>query len=73
MTIPKSTVGLDEIAKKTKVAVSTVSRALRNLPGIHPETRSRILRAAQTLGYSARVNKSESTQQPKLPPLTWRG
>ena len=62
MTIPKSTVGLDEIAKKTKVAVSTVSRALRNLPGIHPETRTRILRVAQTLGYSARGGKTDGAQ-----------
>ena len=61
MTTPKPTIGLDEIAKKTKVAVSTVSRALRNLPGIHPETRTRILRTAQSLGYNARESKSDGS------------
>jgi DNA-binding LacI/PurR family transcriptional regulator len=55
------TVGLDDIAKKTGVAVSTVSRALRDLPGIHPDTRTKVLREAELLGYSSRSRKSEKS------------
>jgi len=59
-------VGLDDIAKKTGVAVSTVSRALRDLPGIHPDTRTKVLREAELLGYSSRSRKSEkSTPKPR--------
>ncbi len=52
-------VGLDEIAKKSGVAISTVSRALRDLPGIHPKTRNRVLREAESLGYTTRPRRSE--------------
>ncbi len=44
-------IGLAKIAENAQVAVSTVSRALRNSPEIHPKTRKRILREAQALGY----------------------
>ncbi len=52
-------VGLEDIAKNTGVAVSTVSRALRDMPGIHPETRLKVLREAELLGYNSRPRKSE--------------
>jgi DNA-binding LacI/PurR family transcriptional regulator len=55
-------VGLDEIAKKSGVAISTVSRALRDLPGIHPKTRNRVLREAESLGYTTRPRRSERLQ-----------
>lgn len=61
MNAAESSIGLDNIAKKTGVAISTVSRALRNLPGIHPETRTRILREAQSLGYNARGRKRDTS------------
>ena len=48
-----SPVALEDIAKSLGIAVSTVSRALRELPGIHPTTRERILRQAETMGYVA--------------------
>ncbi len=54
-----SSVGLDEIAKKSGVAISTVSRALRDLPGIHPKTRNRVLREAESLGYTTRPRRNE--------------
>jgi DNA-binding LacI/PurR family transcriptional regulator len=53
-------VGLDDIAKKTGVAISTVSRALRDLPGIHPDTRTKVLREAELLGYSSRTRRNET-------------
>jgi LacI family transcriptional regulator len=42
---------LADIAKKSKVSLSTVSLVLRDKPGIPPETRRRVLEAAQSLGY----------------------
>lgn len=44
-------IGLAEIAENAQVAVSTVSRALRNSPEIHPATRKHILQKALALGY----------------------
>src|ERR1700679_332735 len=52
-------VGLDDIARKSGVAISTVSRALRDLPGIHPKTRNRVLREAESLGYNTRPRRKE--------------
>lgn len=45
---------LATIARELGVAVSTVSRALRNSPGIHPTTRLRIQTEAARLGYAVR-------------------
>jgi LacI family transcriptional regulator len=42
---------LREIALKLGLSASTVSRALRELPGIHPETREQVFEAAQQMGY----------------------
>jgi DNA-binding LacI/PurR family transcriptional regulator len=55
-------VGLDDIARKSGVAISTVSRALRDLPGIHPKTRNRVLREAESLGYNTRPRRSEGAK-----------
>ena len=44
-------VTLTDIAKKTGVSKSTVSRALANDKGIKEETRKIILEAANTMGY----------------------
>jgi DNA-binding LacI/PurR family transcriptional regulator len=43
---------LETIAQTLGVAISTVSRALRNNPGIHPNTRLRIQTEAARLGYA---------------------
>lgn len=45
------TVNLTTIATKLGISVSTVSRALRNVPGIHAATRSKVLELAAELGY----------------------
>jgi len=39
------------IAERLNISVATVSRALRNRPGIHPRTRSRVMEVAAELGY----------------------
>ncbi|MBC8011819.1 MAG: LacI family DNA-binding transcriptional regulator [Burkholderiales bacterium] len=52
---------LETIARELGVAVSTVSRALRNHPGIHPNTRLKIQTEAARLGYAVK-RRSEETQ-----------
>ena len=42
---------IDDVAKSIGVSTATVSRALRGLPGVSVSTRSRVLVAADTLGY----------------------
>ncbi|MGN6728002.1 MAG: LacI family DNA-binding transcriptional regulator, partial [Tepidisphaeraceae bacterium] len=39
------------IAKDLRLSQATVSRALRNLPGIRPEVRARVISAAAAIGY----------------------
>ncbi|QHK21755.1 substrate-binding domain-containing protein [Pseudarthrobacter psychrotolerans] len=41
------------VAERAGVSVSTVSRALRSIPGVSAATRKRVQRAADELGYSA--------------------
>lgn len=48
---PTTSTNLTSIAKKLKVSVSTVSRALNDAEGIHPETRQRVIAAAEASGY----------------------
>jgi LacI family transcriptional regulator len=45
------TIRQDAIAKKLNLSVATVSRSLAHHPAISAETRRRVLRAAQELGY----------------------
>lgn len=47
----KRRTNLREIANKLGISASTVSRALRELPGIHPETRKQVFDAALQMGY----------------------
>jgi DNA-binding LacI/PurR family transcriptional regulator len=60
-----SPVALEDIAKSLGLAVSTVSRALRELPGIHPTTRAQIVRQAEAMGYVAPRKRKEGTTQPR--------
>lgn len=55
-------VNLDAIARQLGVAVSTVSRALRNHPGIHPSTRLRIQTEAARLGYAVKRRAEERAE-----------
>lgn len=47
------TVRIEEVAERASVAVSTVSRALRDLPGVSTGTRQRIKDIAVEMGYVA--------------------
>lgn len=51
--MPSNTVKitLKMIAEHVGTSIGTVDRALSNRPGIHPETKERVLSAAQELGY----------------------
>lgn len=42
---------IEDVAQATHVSTATVSRALRNLPGVGPTTKKRILETAEALGY----------------------
>ena len=44
-------VSLKDVAKAAEVSIMTVSRALRNAPGVRHETRERILRISREVGY----------------------
>ena len=52
MTMPK----MRDIAEKTGLNISTVSRALRDAPDISPETVSLVKRAAMQMGYHLRTS-----------------
>lgn len=51
-----------DVAEYAKVSPMSVSRALRNDPGVLPETRSRIMEAVATLGY----RRNESARNLRL-------
>jgi DNA-binding LacI/PurR family transcriptional regulator len=44
-------VGIDDVAAAAGVSTATVSRAIRGLPRVSPDTRARILATAKELGY----------------------
>ena len=50
-----------KIAKQMRVSVATVSRALNNHPEIATETRERVLKAANEIGYFGAVGKRVTT------------
>ena len=49
---PSQDVNLNAIAKRLDLAISTVSRAMRNAEGIRADTRTRVLDAAKSMGYN---------------------
>jgi DNA-binding LacI/PurR family transcriptional regulator len=50
-----------QIAKSLHVSIATVSRALNNHPEINPETRARVLKIANEIGYFNNVGKRVTT------------
>lgn len=54
---------LADVARRSQVSLTTVSLVLREKPGIRPETRERVLAAAQALGYQSH----SYSQSPILP------
>jgi LacI family transcriptional regulator len=55
MTPPRS-VTIQEVADLAEVSPKTVSRVINNEPGVHLETRNRILKAIEQLDYQPNVN-----------------
>lgn len=53
-------VNLSSISEQLGVSISTVSRALRGLEGIHPETRARVTAMAHQMGYATRSAASSA-------------
>jgi LacI family repressor for deo operon, udp, cdd, tsx, nupC, and nupG len=43
--------GIKDVAREVEMSTATVSRALRNLPGVSDETRARVRETARRLGY----------------------
>ncbi|MEO5819623.1 MAG: LacI family DNA-binding transcriptional regulator [Vicinamibacteraceae bacterium] len=64
---PRSAVGIRDIAQRLGVSVGTVDRALHDKPGVNPDTRARVLAAAQALSYrpnlAASYLRSRRSQQ----------
>ena len=62
---PSSNPNLAAIAKKLGISISTASRAIRNADGISSETRTKVLEAAESLGYdSSRRSSLEISKNP---------
>lgn len=65
-TEPTSNVNLHAIAEHLNLSTATVSRALRNVPGTHPRTKSLVMNAAAELGYRpqrTRTSRAGKTAQ----------
>src|SRR5688500_4911636 len=58
-------VTIEEIGERLKISTSTVSRALRQDPLIHPETRARVNALAIDLGYQGRSRQGPSRGKKK--------
>ena len=43
--------GIKDVAREVEMSTATVSRALRDLPGVSEETRTRVMETARRLGY----------------------
>ncbi len=53
--------GIKEIAALSGVSIATVSRALRGLHHVNPETRKKIIDAAESLGYPIESDANKGT------------
>jgi DNA-binding LacI/PurR family transcriptional regulator len=49
--VKNTPVTIKDIARSLNISISTVSRALRGMPEIHPDTRSAVVRLAEELDY----------------------
>jgi LacI family transcriptional regulator len=56
MTLPPRSVTIQEVAELAEVSAKTVSRVLNHEPGVHVDTRDRILKAIEKLDYQPNVN-----------------
>ena len=49
--IKTQTITRDDVAKRAKVSPVTVSKVVNNLPGVQPESKIRVLKSIEELGY----------------------
>jgi LacI family transcriptional regulator len=56
MTLPPRSVTIQEVAELAEVSAKTVSRVLNHEPGVHVDTRDRILKVIERLDYQPNVN-----------------
>jgi LacI family transcriptional regulator len=56
MSLGSQSVTIQQVADLAKVATKTVSRVINDEPGVHADTRSRILRAIEQLDYRPNLN-----------------
>ncbi len=56
MPITPQSVTIQEVAELAEVSSKTVSRVINNEPGVHIDTRTRILKAIEQLDYQPNVN-----------------
>jgi LacI family transcriptional regulator len=54
--LPPRSVTIQEVADLAEVSAKTVSRVINNEPGVHVDTRTRILKAIEQLDYQPNVN-----------------
>jgi LacI family transcriptional regulator len=62
----KATIGIKEIAARLGISIGTVDRALHGRPGINAVTRTRVLQAAEKLGYRPNLAARMLRSQKKL-------
>ena len=66
-TPPSPPAKMQDIAEKLNLSVATVSRSLRRIPGINPQTRARVLQAASEFGYRLpQTYRSNGVKEEKL-------
>ena len=59
-------VGIRNIASELEISPSTVSRALRGDGNVHPDTKSQILRVADSLGYTFRPHRNRKVSSSRV-------
>ncbi|MCE0522659.1 MAG: LacI family DNA-binding transcriptional regulator [Methylacidiphilales bacterium] len=70
-------VSLGDVAKAAGISTTSAANALRNLPGLSPATRQRVLRVAKRLGYfpdprlASRMTGIRLTADKDLLPIVW--
>ena len=66
MTERKNKVTMSDIARKSGLSLSTVSLVLNDKPGLPTQTRAKVIRAAQELGYTMRSPEQATSKNNSL-------
>ena len=65
MSEPEKEVTIYDIAKRLNISAATVSRGLKDHPGINKNTKKKILNAASEMGYRSNSFRQQSSQKTK--------